>query len=434
MKKLFALLLTLTLLLPVCVSAATLEDMHSAENVVYLGTASNTYVVASAEGYQIFNAKGESVGPVWGNMGPKQNGLFYQVLNNGGYSVVHADGTLVLADDYFGFASPGDGWMLGVVMTPTEDENCDYVSKAGAKMNISHVDVAYGNQMIGSILRGDYLADCSTGVVGDYLYILHTDGYCIWYDSKLNKTSDYFAGEEKPLEFEFQNGKWWYHMPSLRKAFMSESTVTADEVEQSAMIIDNQLVDLKGNVVLTLPENVTASRVEGGYAYVETTAGVGLYSLDGKELIPAVNKELADNQVGYFPTGYQGVLDQEGYLRFYDRNGAQTAAFTDYKLATYNLLGFLENSPIMAVNLGDGLALISATNGLLPGRYEKVDIGYYGQQIVAVQLDEMWGCVDMEGNEVVPFVMVSAPEISDDGTLVIGEMVDGTYMVFDIAY
>ncbi len=433
MKRLLVLLLTMTMLLPVCAFAATLEDQHGAENVVYMGTASNTYVVASAEGYQIFNANGEATGPVWGNMGPKQNGLFYQVLNNGGYSVVHADGTLVLADDYFAFASPGDGWLLGIVMIPTEDADCDYVSKAGDKMNISHVDVAYGNQVIGSIPRGTYLADCSTGVMGDYLYILHADGYCIWYDNQLNKQEEYFVQEEEPAEFEIQNGKW-YHMPSLRKAFVAGSTVTADEVEQSAMIIGNQLVDIKGDVMLTLPENVTASRIEGGCVYVETATGVGLYGLDGKELIPAVNMELAANLVGYFPTGYQGVLDQDGHLCFYDHTGAQTAAFTDYKLSSYNLMGFAYNSPIMAVNLGDGLALISATNGLLPGRYEKVDIGYYGQQIAAVQLNGMWGCVDMAGNEVVPFAMVSAPDISDDGTLVIGEMADGTYTVFNIAY
>lgn len=73
MKKLTALILALALLSSIA-SAATVSHQHHPENVVYMGGASNTYIVASDEGYQIFAADGTNAGPVWGNMGPKQNG------------------------------------------------------------------------------------------------------------------------------------------------------------------------------------------------------------------------------------------------------------------------------------------------------------------------------------------------------------------------
>ncbi len=434
MKKLLIVLCALLLaMLPLCASAATLVSQHNADSVVYLGTVSNTYVVASDAGYQIFNAKGEAVGPVWPQMGPKQNGAFYQVLNNGSYSMVAADGTLVLPGDYFAFASPGSGWMLGIVMEQTEDENCDYTSKAGMKMNIVRVEVAYGNKLLGSIARGDYMADCSTGVVGGYLYILHTDGRCLWFDSALNKTAETLVTSEDPVEYEIVDGKC-IHVPTQQQAFVSTCTLKAEDVNQSAVTAGDKLLDLQGNVMMTMPEGTVNKQVEGGYLYLETGSGVGLWNLQGEQVIPAVNSELAENLVGYFPTGYQGALDQNGHLHFYDKTGAETAVYNEHRLANYNLSGFLFNSPIMAVSMGDGLMLITATQGALPGRYEDVEISYYGQQIVAAKQGGLWGCVDMEGNAVVPFVHSEEPEISNDGTLVLGAMADGSYVVYNIAY
>lgn len=84
--------------------------------MLYLGTASNTCVQMTDNGYQIYDDNGNRVGPEWTQMGPYQNGLYYQVLTDEGIGMMAADGTLVLYGDCFGFVSPGAGWVIGIIM------------------------------------------------------------------------------------------------------------------------------------------------------------------------------------------------------------------------------------------------------------------------------------------------------------------------------
>ena len=439
MKKLFILSLALLLaLLPMAASAASVVGVHTTADVVYMGSASNTYVVDMPNGYQIFAADGTPVGPVWGNMGPKQNGAYYQVLNNGSYSVVNAAGDLVLADHYFGFVTTGENWLLGVVMEPTTDSHADYTSRAGDKMNIVRTDVCVDGQLVGSLNRSQYQTSATAGVVGDYLYVMHQDGRTLFFDKALNQTAEVYLAE-RPEEFTLVDGKY-IHTPTQQAAFCAESTLTEAQVSQSAMVVGTDVIGLQGQVLFTLPaEGHLSADVHGDYvdqfAFAGMDLGHGLWDLKGNLLVPCLY-DLSANQYSdrpFFLSGYEAGVTMGGDLYFYDTTGAVTASVIGKGLRTTALKGFSHGMPILAVQEGAGYTLISATHGVLPGMYEDYDLNFTGAHLISVCQNGLWGCIGLDGATVVPFEYVGIA-ISGDGTLVMGQKPDGTWVAYNIAY
>ena len=434
MKKLTALILALALLSSIA-SAATVSHQHHPENVVYMGGASNTYIVASDEGYQIFAADGTNAGPVWGNMGPKQNGAYYQVLNNGGFSAVNAKGELVLADDYFAFVTAGEDWLLGIVMEETTDENADYTAKSGAKMNVLRADVAVGGQLVGSLDRSQYLTSATAGVLGDYLYILHKDGRCLFFDKNLTQTAEITLTAKPEAEYVQADGGY-IHLPTQQAAFCAESTLTADQVSQKAMVIGNELIGLQGQVLAALPDSgLVNATVHGDYLQVFTIYGKGIWDLEGKEIIPCLYTDSGNvySDDPFFASGYQAVMTLDGDLYFYDSTGEITASVANRGLNARTLHGYLQGRPILAWESAEGYTLISAKKGLLPGYYEDYDLSAATAPVIAVCKGGLWGCVDLDGNAIVPFQYQNIA-ISADGTLIICQSADGAWTAYQIEY
>lgn len=438
MKKLIALILALTLL-PAIASAATVTGQHTAEDVVYLGAASNTYIVASDEGYQIFAADGTAAGPVWDNMGPQQNGAYYQVLYNGGICIANAKGELVLADNYFGFVTAGTDWLLGVVMEETTAANADYTAKSGAKMNVLRADVAVGGKLVGSLTREQYLTTATAGVLGDYLYILHEDGRCLFFDKALNQTAETWLAAKPSEEYTLVDGKY-IHVPTQQAAFCAESTLTEAQATQTAILVDKDVIGLQGQVLFTLPdEGHLSASVHGDYvdhfAFSGMDVGHGLWDLQGKLIIPC-RYDLSSNKYSsqpFFLSGYEAAMTMSGDLYFYDTTGAVTASVTGKGLSTTGLKGFSQGMPILAMKEGAGYTLISATHGVLPGVYEDIDLNTTGVHLVSVCQNGLWGCVGLDGTAVVPFAYKGIA-MSNDGTLVMGQASDGSWTVYNIAY
>ena len=437
MKKLIALFLAL--MLPLCASAATVTGSHEAQGVVYMGVASNTYIVQSDAGYQIFAADGTALGPVWGNMGPKLNGAYYQVLYNGGYSAVNGKGELVLADDYFGFVTTGEDWLLGIVMEETNDANADYTSRAGAKMNVVRADVCVGGELVGSLDRSQYLTSASAGALGEYLYVMHADGRTLFFDKTLKQTAEVVLTEKPDEEFVEVGGKY-IHVPTQQVAFCAESTLTEDQVSQKAMLVEDQVIGLQGNVLFTLPaEGHLSANVHGDYvaqfAFAGMDMGHGLWDLKGNRVVPC-SYDLSANQYSdrpFFLSGYEAGVTMGGDLYFYDTTGAVTASVTGKGLRTTALKGFSHGMPILAVQEGAGYTLISATHGVLPGVYEDYDLNFTGAKVISVCQNGLWGCIGLDGATVVPFEYEGIA-ISADGTLVMGQKPDGTWVAYNIAY
>ena len=437
MKKLIALILAL--MLPLCASAATVTGTHTTADVVYMGAVSNTYIVQSDAGYQIFAADGTAIGPVWPQMGPKLNGAYYQVLNGSSINVVSAKGDVVLLDNYFGFVTAGDAWLLGIVMEETTDANADYTSKAGKKMNVVRADVVVDGKMIGSLSREQYQTSASAGQMGDYLFIYHVDGRTLFFDKALNQTAEVVLAAKPDEEFTLEGDKY-VHVPTQQVAFCAESTLTEAQVSQPVMVIGTDVVGLQGQVLFTLPaDGHISATVHGGYvdqyAFVNGDLGHGLWDYEGKQIIPP-RYDLATNQYSdnaCFQSGYEACLTMGGDLYFYDTTGAVTASVTDMGLKYTALTGFGHGMPILAIKSGADYFLVTATQGLLPGVYDDFDLGPARAKLAAVSQNGQWGCIDLNGATVVPFEYEGIA-ISSDGTLVMGQKPDGTWVVYNIAY
>lgn len=439
MKKIIRILaLCMALLLPLCASAATVTSSHEATGVVYMGAYSKTYVVQLDNGYQIYAADGTPIGPVWAQMGPLQNGNYYKVINGDKINVITAQGEMVMPESYFGYASPGTGWILGILMEDTTDENADYTSNSGAKMNMLRADVVIDNKLVGSIPRGPYMPTAKTGVIGEYLYALHEDGRCVFFDKNLQITADITLAE-KPTEFMLVDGKYVY-TPTQQPAFCAECTLTPDQVTQSVIVDGCNIIGLQGQVIATLPSDGHINAVvHNGYVRHYFFSGnntyKSLWNAEGKQLIPSAYDLATEgySASNFYLSGYQMTLTDEGDLHCYDKTGAVTASLTGLGLKYTSCMGYMEGSPILAIKGESGYSLFTATHGLLSGTYEDYESNYTGAPVMSVCQNGLWGAVALDGTVVVPFEFDDIA-VSADGTLLIGERADGSWGVYNVAY
>ena len=439
MKKIIRILaLCMALLLPLCASAATVTNSHEATGVVYMGAYSKTYVVQLDNGYQIYAADGTPIGPVWPQMGPLQNGNYYKVLNGDIINVVTAQGEMVMTENYFGYASPGSGWILGILMEDTTDENADYTANSGAKMNMLRADIVIDNKLVGSIPRGPYMPTAKTGVIGDYLYALHEDGRCVFFDKNLQVTADITLAE-KPTEFMLVDGKYVY-TPTQQPAFCAECTLTPDQVTQSVIVDGCNIIGLQGQVIATLPADGHISAVaHNGYVSQYFISGnnayKSLWNAEGKLLIPSAYDLATEGYTNsnFYLSGYQMTLSAEGDLYCYDKTGAVTAELLGLGLKYTTCMGYMEGSPILGIKSAAGYTLFSATEGLLDGVYEDIEPSRTGAPVAVVCQNGLYGAVALDGTVVVPFEFDDIA-VSFDGMLLIGERADGSWGVYNVAY
>ena len=120
-----------------------------------------------------------------------------------------------------------------------------------------------------------------------------------------------------------------------------------------------------------------------------------------------------------FEGGYQAALEG-GKLRFLTRDG-QVSASVDYELKENDWKGLTNNAPMIYAEMNGKISVFTAARGQA------------GQELLAVKQDGLWGCIGMDGEVVVPFVMKYAPEISFDGRYVVGSTAEG-YQLFTISY
>lgn len=230
-----------------------------------------------------------------------------------------------------------------------------------------------------------------------------------------------------------------YHHPTAQFAFVPECTLTADEVSRSVWYDakTGNFLDLQGNVLREavqdgkpLYDNV---RYYGGdYMLTKKNRLSGIVDMSGQEIIPPMYDTLGGDYAGLlFEGGYQAALEG-GKLRFLTRDG-QVSASVDYELKENDWKGLANNAPMIYAEMNGKISVFTATRGELPTQYEEAARGQAGQELLAVKQDGLWGCIGMDGEVVVPFVMKYAPEISFDGRYVVGSTAEG-YQLFTISY
>ena len=408
-KKLCAAALALSM--PVLASAeAKLVDTQTFARSITLGRASDTYVTREDWRDTLRAMDGTALSESYADISAQEKGLYYEVANENGVNqtgLMDAAGTLLIPMTYSDFTYVGNGWVVAVTLEETTDEKSDYRAMfGGGHYNVVRGDIYYGAQKMAEMNREE-TTGASMEVYGAYLFVRldKSSGFYL----KTDGTRTEFTGESFSRgEYEEIYKQGVYHHPTAQFAFVPECTLTADEVSRSVWY------DAKTGDFLDLQGNVLREAVQ-----------------DGKPLYDSVRYYGGDYAGLLFEGGYQAALES-GKLRFLTRDG-QVSASVDYELKENDWKGLTNNAPMIYAEMNGKISVFTATRGELPTQYEEATRGQAGQELLAVKQDGLWGCIGMDGEVVVPFVMKYAPEISFDGRYVVGSTAEG-YQLFTISY
>ena len=430
MKKFLLCLVALVMLL----TASALAEVKVVKTVelddyATLCYYSGNYIARNDSGYALYDADGNVLSATYKDMTAAENGKYLKVQNVSNTTnlncvgLLDAQGNELLPMRYGSIITYyAEDWVFAHVLVKADGDVGEYSDSKGNKYIIQSTDVVYKGQLIGTLSREDYKASYSVTDRGPNIFIKITDKTGYWLTSDFTRrdvtaesyvdTSEYSYGYKKPV----------VHNPTGQEAFTASCTLTPDQVEQHIWYDDDnaRILDLQGNV-LAQNVNVYIARYRENYFEVRDNArNYGVMSFDGKTVIPMQYDQIAYNYNynGYFPSGYNAVVDAAGNLYYYDEAGNITAS-VEYGLSYNDYKGFSDNAPIVYVkNLGKYI-IITATHGELPETYEEAMACGVNQKVIRVKKDGKWGVIDMAGNTVVPFEYDSSPEMSADGTVVL---------------
>lgn len=442
MKKILAILIALMLLASVpMVSLAdgVYEPIVTDYRYVSLARDTNTYVARTDLGYQLIAADGTVLSAAYGDITIRQNGRYYETKNENGVNtlgLMDVNGTELLPMIYGDFYYLDDNWVLAYELTPAEGDVGEYTySGTGDKYNVLRTDVLYQGKLIGSLTREDYIKSYSVGVRGAYMYVKSDSNTGFWLDSQFNRVDvtgdDYFSTSEYQDVYK----KGVLHNPTQQWAFTAGCTLTPDQVEQHVYFDYSKgtLVDLQGNLLASgLPYD--SVRYRGDYLVVRQHGLYGIMSLDGTLLVAPAYEDIAYTDTDsdgalLFASGYNAAVDEKGALSFLKPDGTVSAS-VPYALSSNDYKGYIYNAPIVAVKNMGLYAIITATHGELSEKYQDIVTPRNLGGVIAVQKDDMWGVIDMAGNVVVPFEHSSTPEISLDGSMILGRNLDRKYVIY----
>lgn len=441
MKKFLVLLLAMitVLLAPLSAwAASTVGEPVVLEKSATLTRQGSTYYMSNT----VYDMQGNVVAGPFGNLTSRQDGLYYEVINQNGLNttgVIDCTGVEVLPMAYGDIKFVDDNWILGIVLEATTDVNGDYKDSKGNQYNISRVDVVCNKAIIGSLSREDYQSS-TCGVAGKYLYIRTSTKAGIWLDPDFNRV-DVSADDFSTNEFTNNYKKGVMHNPTQTLAFTAGCTLQPEDVDQTVWYTDDgDFVDLQGNLVskgtFAADKEYDAVFYYGGdYLVVRANSLRGLVDLQGNEIVAPQYQDIGGTSYGdCFALGYQAVLTQDGGLQYLDKQG-NVLTSVDYKLTNSDYRGFMYNAPMVAVQNMGKYIIITATKGQLEETYDDATvIRSATQRIMAVQQCDLWGVIDMDGNQVIPFIFRYSPDISADGTHVLGSNADREYLLYTITY
>ena len=441
MKKFLVLLLAMITVLLAPLSA--LAGATAGEPVKLDGNASlPRYGATYNMNRTVYDYAGNVVAGPFGSLTSRRDGLYYEVINQNGLNtigVIDCTGAEVLPMAYGDINFVDDNWILGIVLEATTDVNGDYKDSKGNQYNISRVDVVYNKQIIGTLSRADYQSS-TCGVKGKYLYIRTSTKAGIWLDPNFNRV-DVPADDFSATEFTNVYKKGVVHNPTQTIAFTADCTLQPEDVEQKIWYNDaGDFVDLQGNVVnhgtfATGKEYDSVYYYGSDYLVVRANGMRGLVDMQGNEVVALQYKDIGGTSLNQcFVLGYQAVLTEDGGLIYLDQQG-NVLSSVDYKLSDSDYKGFTYNAPIIAVQNMGQYVIITATKGQLEETYDDITtIRCATQQLMAVQKDNLWGVIDIDGDLVIPFIFRNSPDINADATRVLGVNENREYLLYTVTY
>lgn len=438
MKKILAVLLLVILAaLPLAASAgASLTESRPLERTIYMSRGTNCYYARVDGGYQLFDAAGVAISAVYGNITTRQDGAYYVVVNENGLNtqgLLDAQGREILPLAYGDITVVDDRWVLACVLEKTDADTGDMKDRDGNMYLVTRTDVVFDGRMIGSLTREEFRPSYSYTGKGPYLAVRIHDEAGYWLDGSFNRVE--LSGEY----FSYSEFDGATHVPTQQTAFAASCTLTPADVtnpykyEYDYRAKSGTLVDLQGNVLITGAPYDSLAYYGGDYLISRLDGRKGVIRPDGTEILATEWESLGGDYDGkLFLGGYQAVLDEKGNLYFLNLNGEVTAS-AEYGLSSSDYKGLNYNSPIITIKNLNKVMIVTATKGQLAQTYDEASTPR-GARVLSVRLGDNWGVIDMDGNEVVPFVHRAALEISEDGTLAYGSTQDRVYMLYRISF
>ena len=188
------------------------------------------------------------------------------------------------------------------------------------------------------------------------------------------------------------------HNPSGQEGFVPGCTLSSADVKKNYYIRDDQVLDLQGNVISTLPKNYDSVRsFADGYAVVKLYGKFGMINEQGREVIATAYDEIGIYEEHPFAYGYISAV-KDGRTGFLDVNGQETTAFKYKATTNYSTFATLKD-------LDGSTIVLSAAVDELPERYQEVSFptrsGCMG--FVAQREKGEIGVVGLNGETLVPF-------------------------------
>ena len=430
MKKLLICLAALMLMMASALADVTVEKTAAFDKSVYLSAATGCYLARVDGGYQLFDRNGNPLSDVYGYLTTKQYGMYYEYEGEGlNYiGLLDQNGQVICEPTYGEFTAYENSWALGYVLEPTTADNGDFKDNDNNQYNVVRTDVFYDGKVIGSLSREEYRPDYSEGAADDYFFIKQSTESGFFIDRSFNKypvSGSFYTSSEYD-----QNWKTGVitHIRTQQKAFCADSTLTEEQVTASVWYDDDtdSLLDLQGNVIKD-KVNYDSVRVYGDYITIRLNKLYGVMDLKGNVIIEPAYDELATEP---FANGSTQIgLTPEGHLHFLDLQGNVTAK-VEYGLSSSEYKGFSYNGRFAAVKNMGKIMVFTSTHGELPTKYEDFYQAKTNHTVIRVQKDGLWGAIDTAGNTVIPFIHRAAPEISDDGQVVLGIDTDRKYHIY----
>lgn len=421
MKRIISVVLALLICAMCCVAGAEVSYIAHQLDLKYpdLNRHTNTLSAQAGDGESIYDKTGTRLtSKKYKSIRNNEFGFVVSNasgINSEGY--LNGEGVELVPPVYGDIYAASADWQMGIKLEKATIDAYDYKSMGSDKefFRVSSVDVFYQGNKVGTLDRNGY-ADYPTAH-GAYLYLKDRSGNYHFYNNKFEESGYQSEYGHSEYNTEYKNGKTIYtHCGSNQEAFVPGCTLTPEEVDQTIVCQNGQLINLQGEVIATLQYKYVYS-FRNGYAVVKNAQDIcGLIDMQGNEVLPCVYDEISDYNGNYASAVKDG---KQGFIRLSDgteQGFEYSASIVDVAL------------PFAYVQDLDGTVIvISAETGKLPERYIEYRKGSYGSctpVFVAKNADGACGVVDLYGNAVIPFDAVYDDTydltVSNDGTVVLG--------------
>ena len=438
MKRLLLWVLALCLCCSVAIAERSVETTMPNAKDLSMNQEANTFVRRDPDTrmYQIVDADMNPLSEAYSRIDMRE-GQYIVYPEDGTKGLLNGQGQTIIPGGYDDIKILSDRWTAGILLKESTSENYDYSSSAFSDSKkfylIDTVDIFYRGEKKATLTRAEW---DDANAFGDYLIVRNREKQCTAYNK------DFTISEARPdsaySEYyqDYRTGRI-IHLGSGQQAFVPECTLTKEEVNQCTWVNNSdQLLDLQGNVLADLSDYQNGHSIDKDTGMIRIRSNKKKYGLadpNGQVIIPCEYDEFGYDYKYALQMGYiYAVKDgKSGFVNL--ENGSETG------------FGFLESAGrqrsgfIVIEDPREGVILISAMIGEMPGRYSSVEIPYSSSVMFATvqEMDGRIHVIDAVGNDVLP----DNPEIkstynvsySKDGTLILVQDIERNYHLYKVS-